>query len=235
MDNNIDIKNDNVARNDKVATNDKTARIIIISAFILCFFVVAKSLFAVETTSDLDFEIRRIYFASSILTVLASIWIIGLVACVWGPQPADDKEGAGKQAFDTLTKTITPLITMVLVFYFTLSPKPSEPSVLQIDKVSISPENPKFGQPITIKAKVLGGKKPKYTLSFSDGIISSKNGVSPVTEVKGDVSKEGEISEEVSVPIPTTQDVKKDITLTIKVEEGNNKLPDYPKIFTVTK
>jgi len=207
-----------------INNNNAIVWVISIAAFALCGFVVFESLDAVSKLPPTEFEIRRLYFASSILTVLASIWLIGLVACVWGPQPADGKgEAPGKQAFDTLTKTITPLITMVLVFYFTLSPpsppKPSEETqqAFQANEIKIDNETPNKGDTILISSSVLGGKAPySYTLSFSP-----KDDVGLPT--RGKKSEDGNINE--SVKIPPTYEPNKEITVTLEVKDSSDKKP----------
>ncbi|QBQ55389.1 diguanylate cyclase domain-containing protein [Nitrosococcus wardiae] len=63
-------------------------------------------------------EVRRLYFAAGVLSVLAFLLILGIAVCTWGPSAEKDGEAPGKLVFDSLIKVLPPIITLVLGFYF---------------------------------------------------------------------------------------------------------------------
>jgi hypothetical protein len=60
-----------------------------------------------------DFEVRRLYFAAVVLTGLGLIFILGM--CM---QFFKGQNGPGDEIFDACVKTIPPIVTLVLGYYF---------------------------------------------------------------------------------------------------------------------
>lgn len=108
--------------------------LIIISGLITLWVI-----FQAFNGSPPDFEVRRLYFAAGVLSVLAFLLILGIAVCTWGPSAEKDSEAPGKLVFDSLIKVIPPIITLVLGFYFGQQAPPPAPPLP--DKRAVMTEN----------------------------------------------------------------------------------------------
>jgi heme A synthase len=65
-----------------------------------------------------QFEVSRLYFAAGVLAFLAFIFIAAMIFYAYGPPVPGGVESAGKTIFDACVKTLPPIATLVIGFYF---------------------------------------------------------------------------------------------------------------------
>lgn len=67
-------------------------------------------------TAESYFEVRRLFFAAGVLAVLA--FMLFLSIAIYAATSGAAQNPAGKEIFDTVFKVVTPIITLVLGYYF---------------------------------------------------------------------------------------------------------------------